>query len=457
MAVALCCAACTDTTVIGADLVDGGQLPVSYTDSLDVTLTTRVADSNLVNFLTLATVQFAPVGCIESAATGTTNARLGLELIERSGRRLPTTGVAIDSLVLVLPLVPLRQIGDTARATSLRVLKAAAGTIRQTETLTNTPLVDAGTTYGTYDGVVPRQRQVVNTFIGDTIRRDTVAPQLRIRLNQDFRNDIMAALMRSSPTDSVSKDSAFVAAFAGIIIEGVDCRTTLPALSFRGADGRQFGVSVYYTDASGKQQQYWLSTRPVLNNSFSTGYGEARIEYRHDYGNSLTSRLLAGDTGAQDSFAVVQSLNGTVVRVDLPDFAGFGPRKTVTFAQLEVPIAPESFSQIASLQVLGVKVTNSAGDLVDYTARLGSPTGVYSAAEGGELLRIADPRGMVDSVQAYRFNVTKLVQEVIAGERTPQFFLVANGQQVVPGESVLVGPKRGQLRARLQVASVVLP
>ena len=231
----------------------------------------------------------------------------------------------------------------------------------------------------------------------------------------------------------------------------------MPAVSFEGANAAQFGVSIYYS-VGGEPRQYWLSTRRAQNGTYATGYAQARTEYRHDYGNSVTARLLAGATGTQDSVAVVQSLDGTVVRVEFPDLSSFSGRKGVTYAELEVPILPGSTDAISALPNLIVKVPNSSGDLINYTAIPGSNVNTpYSGREGGTLITIADPTGGVDSIQAYRFNITTLFQSFVTGERTPELYLVANGQAVLPGRSILAGPGASSYRARLKVASAVLP
>ncbi len=455
--VGLALGACTDPTVIGGELVDGTQLPLNYTDSLPITLTTRAADSSRVNFATITTVGFAPVGCLLSPNTGTTSARLGIELVERGTRRLETLGNVIDSAVLVLPLASARQIGDTLASVSLRVLGATGRTIGQAETRSATPLLDNATVYGELSTVLPRKRGVVPTYTIDSTRRDSVAPQLRIRLNQAFLDVIQTAMMRRSPTDSLPNDTLFVSSFPGIIVEGTDCGRTIPAVSFAGSDAAQLGVSIYYT-RDGKTRQFWLSPRRVSNNAFLGGYGEARLEYRNDYGSTLTSRLLAGNTSTRDSVAVVQSLDGTLIRVGFPDLTSFSRRNGVTYAELEIPVLPGTTDLIRPVANLIVKLANNSGDLLNYTAIPGAQAGAaYDVREGGRLVYIDDPLNPADSIQAYRFNITTLFQSFVSGERTPELFIVANGQSILPGESILAGPKGSPYRARLKVASAVLP
>ena len=455
LALSLALAACTDPTAIGGALVDGTQLPLVYTDTIPLELTTELPIAGYVGFSQLSSAEFAPVGCFTSAATGTTNARLGLELIERSGRSFPAAAATIDSVVLVLPLQPGAQAGDVEAPVSLRVLRAEAGTIRQSESVTTTPLASTGVVYGETTVVPPRTRGPVTVYGADSSRVDTLAPQIRIRLDDTFRDDLVAALMRADTGATTEvRDTNFVAAFPGIIVEGAACGRTLPTVSFAGRDASQFGVSIYYT-LDGRTRQYWLSPRQTQNGTYVAGYSQARLEVSRDRAGTPLERLLGGNSALGDSLAIVQSLDGTLVRVSFPDLSAFGARSGVTFAQLEVPVLTRADSTVAPLPGLVVQVANEAGDPTNYSAFIGAT--IYDPREGGSLVRIPDPRGGADSIQAYRFNVTTLFQSFVSGERDPEFFLVGAARSVLPGEVLLAGPRATPLRARLIVASAVLP
>ncbi len=460
---ALCAlGACTDPTDIGDVFFDGSQLPVTITDTVELRLRSVGSAGALAN----QSANFAsiPVGCLESPVTGEVRARLGLELVELAAPRLVIDEIAVDSVVLILPVNPATQLGDTTARTSLRVRSAAPGTIRLATALFDTPLETTGKTYGTYEGPVPRRSGKATTFVADTARVDSVGPQLRIRLNDDFLADARAALSRRTPADTLRRDSLFAATFAGIIVEGgAACAKTIPTVDFSTSGATTLGVTIYYKQG-GKTRQFRLINRRLAQTqqgNILVGPATLRAEYQRDISGSLLERLREGNGPANDSFAVVQAFEGSLIEVSFPDLSGFGTRRGVTFAELEVPVVPGSGGQIRPIESLVVQIRAPSGDLVPYSALPATQQGVapvFREVEGGVLTTIADPRGGTDSVQVYRFNVTSLFQSFVSGRRADAtLYLAPRNPRALGGETLVYGPGAGQLRTRLRVASAVLP
>ena len=456
-AVALC--ACVDATVIGGDQFDDERLPVTFTDTVALTLSTeRAPAATLATALRGDGVPGAYAGCLASGLTGATTATLGLELVEEAAPRLDLGAVRVDSMVLVLPLAPALAVGDTTAAVGLRVEAAAAGSIRLAEATFADSLSGTGITYGTFAGVPAREPVVVEATVGSTVLTDTVTPQLRIRLNAAFEADVAEALRRRSPADTVPDDSLFVGAFPGILLRGGDCSRQLPAVSLAVADAPQFGVSIYYTRDTARGI-YRLVNRRLTEqgNAFAAGTTQARVAYGHDYAGSTADTLLAGGSG-RETAAAVQGLQGLNIAVGFPDISTFGDRRGVTFAELLLPVAPSAPTPVTPSERLVLRVRNASGDLIPYSADpRASGSGGFSTSEGGLLERIPDPRGGGDSVAAYRFNITSLFQEFVSGEREPVVFVTPLATELVAGESALVGPDGDGLRASLRVASAELP
>ena len=458
VALAAAASACVDATVIGGEQFETDRLPVTFSDTVAFTLTTQRAEvTTLASALTdVGGPGAVYVGCFASGLTGATSATLGLELVEASNTRLNLDSATIDSAVLVLPLATALSLGDTTAEVRLRVEAAAAGTIGREEATLADSLASAGTVYGRYAGVPPRERVTVNTFANDSVRVDTVAAQLRIPLGADFLADVDAALRPRISADTSRDDEAFVEAFPGLLIRGDGCGSQLPALGFGAADAAQFGVTLYYRDGGGTARQYRLVNRRP--NSQGTALvrdvAQARVAYGHDYGGSTADTLLDGREAA-GADAVVEGLQGLTVAVGFPDVATFGRRRGVTFAELLLPVAPDAPTAAEPFARLVLQVRNPSGDLVPYTAVPGA-TG-FSPLEGGALEQIVDPRGGTDSIPAYRFNITSLFQEFVSGERDPVVFITPGSLAFSAGSAALVGPGTQPLRARLRVASAELP
>jgi hypothetical protein len=360
--------------------------------------------------------------------------------------------VVIDSFVLILRLDTTYQIGDTSAAVSLRVLGATSGTIAVDEPLTSTPLVDNGVVYGEVTTVPNRAPQAVNVFFTDSLAVDTIAPELRIPLNQDFSDAFLNAIAMVNSIDTVINDSLFRELFNGIIIEASDCSTNLPAISLNPSRDARLGVFVYYTQ-DGSPRQYQFSFRRG-----GSRIGSLRPEYIHNYVGTPAAQLLAGNT-LNDTLAIVQSLSGLRVKVDFPDLSSLN-RQAVNAAILELPLRPGSGVNIRPLPRILVRVENASGDIINYSASAADGTIAYRVEEGGNLIEVPDPTGMSsDSVSVYRFNLTTFFQDVVDGSRVPEIYLVAEAQTQLPGETILVGPggDADALKARLLLATTELP
>jgi len=281
--------ACTDPTVIGGELING-TLPISYRDDLTIEMTTLLAENNSLSTGIQVTEEGVAVGCMTSAYTGELSSRIGMQIVERD-IQLDLTNATVDSVVLSLPLDTVFQLGDTTATVSLRVMGAIAGSIDKPEPTTSEPLEASTITYGERTAVPGRSVTTVNVFAGDTMRVDSVGPEFRIQLNQDFRTALFDALANSVANDSIVNDSLFLIDFPGIIIEGSDCGATLPAIDLSLSRINRMGVFVYYTTAEGIHKQYQLNYRRG-----ATAVGTMRPEYVHNFGSSPAAQLLAGGT-----------------------------------------------------------------------------------------------------------------------------------------------------------------
>ena len=440
---------CTDPTVIGGELLDGNQLPVQFTDTFAVEFNAELSDTSQVVNFSVASGSFA-VGCLDDPLLGTVRASVGFELLERDSS-LSILGVTIDSAVLVLPLDISSQVGDTTAVVELQVSQAEIGTATLPEALTSDPLESTGTVYGNYVGVPSRRETTVNFFTPDSVRVDTVAPQLRIPLNQQFITDLQPALNQGAAIDSTNayKDSLFAQAFGGLIIEPLNCSGTLPAVSVTNANAGRFGVYLYFT-RGGRQFQYTLSFFRGGANAFNF-----RPTYQHDYAGSFGASLLTGSADA-DSVSVIESLDGLATRVSFPDLNLLN-NKAVNFAQLEVPILRDGFSEPLA-RVTPVR-RNAVGDYVAIGASRADNNQPFAASEGGTVETVAAPAGSTpDSIEIYRFNLTSYFQLLAEGVVDSDLYLIPVGRVQLPGRSLLAGPDNDSgVSTRLVLATTTLP
>ncbi len=449
--VVLCITACTDSTPIGGDIIDGTQLPISYREDISFSIATDTAISTeLTTGIAISEIG-VPVGCVSSPYTGSRNARIGMQILERADELDLTTAV-VDSIILILPLQPDYQVGDTTAQSNLRVLGATTPSFENLEPLIKTPLQDNGVVFGEATAVPKRVSSPTLVYDGDSTRMDTVGPEFRIPMNQDFRDAFLPVLTAAVANDTIINDSLFSANFPGIVIEGGDCGRTSPGVDLSLDRQDRMGVFVYYTD-SGFQRQYQFNYRRA-----STAVGRFRPEYVHDFSGTPAEQLASGNN-LNDTLAIVKSLGGLMLRVDLTAFEGLS-NQAVNSAILEIPVVPGTEDFISPLTRLIPRVKNNFGDLVDYSATSPNGSSTFTEAEGGFVESVPDPRdATADNILVYRFNITSLAQRIISGDQEPELFLVANAQTFFPGESILrgTGGATNALRARILLATTDTP
>ncbi len=452
VALLVCVSACTEPTPIGGDIVDGTQLPIAFRDDSPFVLITEPDTVTTLTTSISLTEVGVPVGCISSPFSGTRNARVGMQIVERSDQ-LDLSNSVVDSIVLILPLVTSAQVGDIEAQSNLRVVGATDSSFLLLEPVITTDLNDNGILFGEATAVPARISSEQTVFAGDSTRMDTLGPEFRIPLNQSFSDAFLPAIAASVAADSLINDSLFVANFPGIIIEGGDCGETSPAIDLDTDRQDRMGVFVYYTTDSGFHRQYQFNFRRE-----NGAVGRFRPQYVHDPSGS-TAGLLFNDQRLDDTIAVLKSLGGSRLRVDFMDIALGLSDQAVNVAILEIPIIPGTDDFITPLPRIIPRVKNSIGDLVDYSAFFTDGFGTFDTREGGTLTNIPDPSDPNQTVLAYQFNITRFLQEVIDGERDGNLFFVPLNQTFSPGESILRGPggDANALKARLLLATTDVP
>lgn len=454
--------ACTDPTVIGGDLLDEEDLPITFTDTVDLAFATqRLEPSPSGGIQALGTAPGAAAvsfGCLDDPAVGTTRAAIGFELIVADPRDSldGLLQLAPDSAVLSVPLAPAFQVGDTTAAVNLRVAGVAPGSVDLTESLTSDSLERSGVTLGAYSAVPPRDSVEVEVFSRDgTSERVRRAATLRIPLDAASFTEAAIAPARllfaaGDEDDDFIVDTAFTEAFGGLLLEhdpGAGCSSTLPALDLSSARLDELTVTVYVTQRSGAVAEYDLA----LRRGTAVGIANLRPVYVHDYADSPAAEAIEGGLAEGDGF--VQGLDGLGLELSLPDpSAGTSAPVAVNYAVLDLPIVRDGFAD--PLDFLDIQVLNSVGDLVgtDGFTLVGEP------GRTDAILRVAPYGPAVDSVDVYRFNVTEYLQGVTAGEREAAVTILPRSSRFVAGRSILNIVADDDLPgARLLLATTELP
>lgn len=266
------------------------------------------------------------------------------------------------------------------------------------------------------------------------VGNDSLPPQLRIRLDRALAERFLSAF----GTPDLADNTAFLNFFKGLYI-AVDNGPQFPLqhgiLYFNLVNPDSKAV-LHYRDLN--------ATEPDLPRTYELPITQSSVRFttvRHDHALAVDGVLPAAlaDTVAPAVVTHVQTLGGLRTAVRFPGIESYGGRGLlVAKAELEVPV-PGTFNPylIPPAQLFAFRKDDAGNDafLPDQSGGLGAIDGNYSV-----------------SARAYRFNITRYVQQVIAGTLPNNGLeLVAASNGITANRAILSGPAHPERPMRLRI------
>jgi hypothetical protein len=262
---------------------------------------------------------------------------------------------------------------------------------------------------------------------------DSLVPQLRIRLSQELAQRFLSVFGGPEMRDS----DAFIQFFKGLYVT-VNNGTQLPfeaGVLYVNLLSTASKVTLYYRNVvTAPTEQRTLDF--LINQNcvrYTTMVHERELAYSPDLLNALA------DTATNASATYVQALGGlrTIIRVpDLMDLAGEG--RVLSKAELVVPVKGSFYSGYlppSQLFIFRKDEDNKDVFLPDQLNGIGAIDGTYRSNE-----------------RAYRFNITRYVQQVLNGSLpNSRLALVSSSNGVSANRVVLAGPVDGTAPMKLRL------
>lgn len=255
-----------------------------------------------------------------------------------------------------------------------------------------------------------------------TINGDTLAPQLRIRLDPA----LAARIMDAFGTQAMSSNDQFLQFFKGIHVT-VDPSGLLP---------HEGGVFIFdLVAAASKATLYYhdLNNTPDLTRTLDLLINSNCVRYTvvdHDRTQALDGSLASAlaDTIQPATTTYVQALGGLRTAIRFPNIANeAGTNRILAKAELITPVSGSFYPFYPPpSQVFLFRRSDTGGDvfLPDQLAGIGAIDGRYRADE-----------------RTYRFNITRYVQGLINGTYANDGFTMVSGSSGVSANRVvLAGP-----------------
>lgn len=242
---------------------------------------------------------------------------------------------------------------------------------------------------------------------------DTVIPQLRIHLKDEFGYH----LLQASESDLSSNDN-FLQYLKGIYITPYQTNSG-GVFNFDMVDSdSKLNVYYHYEDDNGED----ISARYDFSINSETSYF---TEMFQNYNNSLLAPLATGGTVSGDVLSYVQAGGGIRTRVDLPFLSNFNDFDNVSMNRVQLIVPFEDDPKLPAQSSMFLVYKDSEGEyrlLPDQTFGTISGTADFSADH-------------------YIFNITLYIQRILTGEITSEgLYLISRTAGVSVNRSILHGP-----------------
>jgi hypothetical protein len=276
-------------------------------------------------------------------------------------------------------------------------------------------------------------RMTPQPLTNPVIGGDSLVPQLRIPLSQELAQRFLSAF----GTADMQDNTAFLQFFKGLYVK-VNNGTQLPfeggVLYFNLLSSASKATLYYRNVVTAPTEQRSLD---LLINQNCVRYTTMEHDRQQAYSSDLQNAL--ADTTTNAAATYVQALGGlrTIIRVpDLMDLAGEG--RVLSKAELVVPVKGSFYPSHlppSQLFIFRKDADNKDVFLPDQLNGIGAIDGTYRASE-----------------RAYRFNITRYVQQVLNGTLpNSRLALVSSSNGVSANRVVLAGPVDGTAPMKLRL------
>ncbi len=254
---------------------------------------------------------------------------------------------------------------------------------------------------------------------GVVIGDDTIAPHLRLKLDQALADEIIAL----NGSETLSSNADWLAYFQGLYLQS-------QAVNYPGAisyfDFFRSGLSLYFHNSNDTTVYNFSLTGARVNN------------FKHDYAGSRVGLQLS-DSTALDSINFIQSMAGVKTKITFPHL--------------------KHFLDSGSIAINRAELTISAGEVI-FPYSLPNQTYVVTTTDNGTMIFPIDyfesssyyGGGLNSSTGEYKFNIGRQLQRYLIGEaNSADFYLITSGGGVEATRAIIKSGSNLSGRMKLSI------
>ena len=424
--------ACKKPTPFGSELLEDEYADYDFTDTITVACTLEREDSLITSDRTGVTAHFL-CGEINDPVLGKYNSDIySLLFPEDLNPQFEPDSITMDSIVLYLNYAPNGVYGDTMQAQTLRVLRLS-GVLDNDSVYYSTATIAEGAELGRVDNFLPKPHKTDSLFEG------AKGAFLRVRLNDDFGNELLGLDSASWQTDS-----AFYQKLRGIkIVSSANGASPGAMLAFNLNNTALSRVALYYTekkDSTHKRFDFFFKTA----NKFS--------HFEHNYSGSEVAASIGKPLGDK---LYLQGMQGLRLKVTFP-YANKFDQIAVNKAQLVLTVADENpillpADQLVFTELVGDTTFNFISDVLYSLGSAGS--GNLKTFGGFPEKEFVNGNTLINR---YRMTLSEKFQHMVDDDASPNIknrtvYISVYPRSRSARRSVLYGPQSTTFPAKLEL------
>lgn len=400
---------CKDENELGRDILpDGDYLNTIFSDTTQVLTKTMMEDSLRADELSLQLL-----GSDKNPVFGLSTASVYTQ-VNLEGTPTFSNLPQADSLVLILSYSG--YYGDTTAQQLINVYRLTEDMRTDSAYYSNRSFTHESTLLGSLTYTPQPYTKVV-------VDSDTVAAQIRIRLDQSLADSII--LLNGTPT--LSSNADWLSYFKGLYIESMPVNAQ--------------GAFSYFSFFNSKVTLYFHDTTNVtVSKTYNFSLTGARLNhFEHDFTGYDAGNQLA-DSTVNDSINYIQAMSGLKIKISFPFLKHFTDSGSILLNRAELkinasaPIIPYSLPQKMYLVIKDENGQNSFP--LDYF----ESSGYY----GGEINTTGD---------GYSFNITRQLQRYLDGVvDDTEFYLIIAASGVESTRAIIKSGSNPNSRMKLSLS-----